>query len=284
MAMEDLELVARGVVEGALHGLHRSPYTGFSVEFDAHREYQLGDDLRYVNWNLWARTDRLYVKQFKADTNLNLYLMLDTTGSMLCDNGPTAKWQYAARAMAALSFLALNSRDATGLCLLHGGVHGFVPPFVRPGQFREIAAALEGAAPRGQGNVGAALDEALQLCRQRGIVLLVSDLLDHEDEIMAGLNNFRYYGHEVIVVHLLDPWEAELPERGQYEFEDLETGERIRTHVEPLRDAYQHTVSGWQQRLKRRCEDSGIDWIACETSDPLRDLLIEYLLKREQLF
>jgi len=283
MALEDLELVARGIVEGALHGLHQSPYVGFSVEFNAHREYQLGDDLRYVNWNLWGRTDRLYIKQFKSDTNLNLYLLLDCTASMLCANGPTAKWRYGARALAALAFLALNTRDATGLFLLQSGLEEFVPPFVRPGQFHEILALLERARPRGPTNLAKALAETSQLCRRRGLVVVVSDLFDQDEGILGALRHLRHHGHDVIVVHLLDPWEADLPESGQFEFQDLETGARLRTNVEPLRTAYRRAVADWRDRLQRRAEDAGIDWLSCETSAPLRDVLINYLLRRSRL-
>jgi uncharacterized protein (DUF58 family) len=284
MAMEDLELVARGVVEGALHGLHRSPYLGFSVEFDAHREYQPGDDLRYVNWNLWGRTDRLYVKQFKSDTNLNLYLLLDTSASMLCRHGPSEKWKYGARALAALAFLALNSRDAAGLYLLHDRVREYVPPYVRPGQLHEILSLLQNAEPAGTTDLGRALDETMHLCRRRGLVLLVSDLFDRDQAIRDALSSLRYAGHEVILFHLLDPWEQELPETGQYEFRDLETGAKVQTNAASLRESYNRAVSSWRSRLKRHCDDTGIDWVPCLTSDPLRDVLINYLLKRARLF
>jgi len=285
MAMEDLELVARGVVEGALQGLHRSPYPGFSVEFDAHREYHPGDDLRYVNWNLWGRTDRLYVKQFKSDTNLNLYLLLDVSRSMLCEHGPAAKWQYGARAAAGLACLAVRVRDAAGLYLLSDRVEAHVPPYVRPGQFHEILATLESAAPVGRTNLGQALDQVLHLCRRRGIVVLISDLFDEDEAaVFSALNTLRYWGHEVILLHVLDPWEAELPERGDYEFLDLETGEKIQAHVEWLRESYQRLVSDWRSQLKHRCEETGIDWVPCRTTDPLRDVLIEYLLRRSVMF
>ena len=284
MTMEDLELVARGVVEGALQGLHRSPFIGFSVEFDAHREYQLGDDLRHVDWNLWARTDRLHVKQFKADTNLHLHLMLDTSASMLCGHGPSEKWRYGARAIAALAFLALRFQDAAGLYLLDRAIQNHIPPRLRPGQFHEILALLENAAPSGATDLGQALEEACQLCRRRGLVLLVSDLFDREEAIMHGLEHMRHYGHEVIVLQVLDPWEAALPEHGQYLFRDLETGETVPADVTPLRAAYSAALDEWQGGIRRRCENAGIDWMCCQTRDPLRDVLIEYLLKRSRSF
>ena len=280
MAMENLELAARGIVEGALHGMHRSPYLGFSAEFDAHREYAPGDDLRYVNWNLWGRTDRLYIKQYKADTNLNVYLLLDISRSMLCDHGPDRKWRYAARIMAALAFLALNSRDATGLFLLGDGIENVVPPVVRPGQFHEILAVLERLQPRGRLAVRRAFDETLQLCRRRGLVVFISDLFEDDDALFRGLDNLRHAGHDVLVLQLLDPWEAELPDSGQFEFEDLESGERMKIHAAAYNAEYRKTVAAWRGAWQQRCEGSGIDWLSYQTNEPLRDMLIDYLLKR----
>jgi len=280
MAMDDLELVARGVVEGALHGLHRSPYLGFSAEFDAHREYQPGDDLRHVNWNLWARTDRLYVKQFKSDTNLNLYLLLDCSGSMGCAHGPAPKWRYGARAAAALAYLSLLARDAPGVFLIGGGVRDHVPPKVRPGQLREVAALLEQAPVHGRSSLAQELDEVLQLCRRRGILVLISDLFDETDAIFRGLNNLRFYGHEVILLQVLDPWEERLPPQGQYEFRDLETDERLRTDTAAVGEAVHRDVALWQHSLQQRCIESGMDWLATTTRAPLADVLINYLLRR----
>jgi uncharacterized protein (DUF58 family) len=280
MAMDDLELVARGVVEGALQGLHRSPYLGFSAEFDAHREYQPGDDLRHVNWNLWARTDRLYVKQFKSDTNLNLYLLLDCSASMGCAHGPAPKWRYGARAVAALAYLALLARDAPGVFLIGGGVRDQVPPKVRPGQLREIAALLDQAQVHGRSSLALELGEVLQLCRRRGIVVLVSDLFDDVEAIFRGLNDLRFYGHEVILLQVLDPWEQHLPAYGQYEFRDLETDVRVRTDVATIREGVQRDVAAWQQDMQRRCTEAGFDWVTTTTREPLGEVLINYLLRR----
>ncbi len=280
MAMEDLELAARGIVEGALHGLHRSPYLGFSAEFDAHREYRPGDDLRHVNWNLWARTDRLYVKQFKSDTNLNLYLLVDCSASMGCAHGPSPKGRYGARAAAALAYLSLLARDAPGVFLVGGGVRDHVPPRVRPGQLREIAALLDRAPMEGRTRLAAELEEVLQLCRRRGIVVLISDLFDDMEGVFRGLDNLRFYGHEVILLQVLDPWEEQLPEQGQFEFRDLETDERVRTETGAVRDAVHQEVAAWREDVHRRCLDAGMDWFFTTTQDPLADVLIRYLLWR----
>lgn len=285
LAMDDLELVARGVVEGALHGLHRSPYIGFSAEFDAHREYEPGDDLRYVNWNLWARTDRLYVKQFKSDTNLNLYVLLDASRSMLCTNGPYPKWAYGARAAAALAWLSLRERDAAGVFLLSDGIREYVPPRVRPDQFREIQSVLRQAPEVAGGtNLAQSLEEALHLCRRRGIVVLISDLFDEDEDLLRAVDTLRYYGHEVIVVQVLDPWEHELPDSGQYEFHDLETDEIIRAHAPAIRRSCKAAVEEWRRGMTRRFDESGVDWLVCTTADPLADLLVNYILRRAEMY
>ncbi|MCK5804868.1 MAG: DUF58 domain-containing protein [Lentisphaeria bacterium] len=282
LAMDDLELVAHGVVEGALHGMHRSPYIGFSVEFDAHREYQHGDDLRYVNWNLWARTDRLYIKQFKSDTDLNLYILLDTSRSMLCKHGAYPKWAYGARAAAALAYLALHNRDAAGVFLLGERIRNHVPPRVRPDQFHEILALLEDADVSGGTSLAHSLEETIHLCRRRGIVVLISDLFDEEERVLRGLNDLRHYGHEVVVVNVLDAWEAELPPHGQYEFHDLESGEVLQTNAAEVRRGATEAVKAWRNRLRQRCVESGIDWLECTTDTPLSQFLVDYLLRRTE--
>jgi uncharacterized protein (DUF58 family) len=233
-----------------------------------------------VNWNLWARTDRLYVKQYKSDTNLNLYILLDTSASMLCRHGPAPKWQYGARAAAALAYLALQARDAAGVFLLGDRIGDYVPPKVKPGQFHEILAVLENAAPGGGTGLRQTLEETLQLCRRRGIVVLISDLFDSGESFFEGLDNLRFYGHEILLVNVLDPWEEHLPEYGQYEFRDLESGETIRANAAAIRRSAHENVTAWQAKIRRRCVDTGIDFLTVKTSDPLRDLLIDYLLKR----
>ncbi|MFM1550325.1 MAG: DUF58 domain-containing protein [Lentisphaeria bacterium] len=283
MAMENLELAARGIVEGAIHGMHRSPYIGFSAEFDAHREYMPGDDLRYVNWNLWGRTDRLYVKQFTSDTNLNLYLLLDISGSMLCAHGPSEKWRYGARAAAALACFSLRNRDAVGLYLLRDRVEAHVPPVIRPGQFHQILSVLGAAQPEGEVNLSKAFDDVLELCRRKGIVFLISDMLTNEDDILRGLVDLRVRGHDVTLLHLLDPWEADLPEHGQYEFTDLESGDRVFAHVDAVRQTYNDVVDRWRTGLERRCQQHGIDWVTCTTADPLQDIMVDYLMRRPRL-
>lgn len=280
LAMEDLELVAHGVVEGFMEGRHRSPFIGFSVEFDSHREYQQGDDIRYINWKLYARHNRLYIKQFNADTNLNLHLLLDVSGSMACDHGPTTKWRYASRAVAALTHLGLRGRDAVGLTLLGDGVMDHLPPRTRGEQLQQVATMLVNASPGGGTGLGRALDEAAKLCRRRSLLVLFSDLFDAEEDLFGALDQLRYHDHEILVFQLLDPWERDLPDDGQFRFIDLESDEEMVADARVVHDAYQHQVDGWLTRIRRGCEDRGIDWVCCSTADPLQNILVDYLAKR----
>jgi uncharacterized protein (DUF58 family) len=286
MAMDDLEMVARGVVEGALHGLHRSPYLGFSSEFDSHREYRPGDDLRHVDWTVWARSDHLQIKQYQADTNMNMYLLLDHSPSMLASNGPSPKWQYAARAAAALAFLALQGRDGAGLCLLHDTVSRHIPPRVRPGQLNSILALLRDppAASGTPANLAKAIETAAALCRRKGIVILISDMFGDDPAVLRNLATLRSMGHEPVVIQILDPWEAELTSSGQYELIDLESGERFKVSSAELQSAYRKEFNTWHDSLRHEAATMGIDWITIRTDEPLRNLLVDYLLKRKRLY
>ena len=184
--LDNLELRARGIVEGFMHGLHRSPFVGFSVEFASHREYAQGDDLRHVNWKLFARTNRLYVKQFDAETNMNLYLLLDVSGSMDCRSKGISKLEYGAALAAALAHLALKQHDAVGLILLADEVMAHLPPRARPHQLQEILRVIDNTKPRQTASTARAFQQAAELCKHRGIVVILSDLFDDLDALDAG--------------------------------------------------------------------------------------------------
>jgi uncharacterized protein (DUF58 family) len=269
MAIEDLSLAAQGIVEGALQGLHRSRLRGHGAEFDSHREYQGGDDLRYLDWNLYARHGRYFTKQFQADTNLHLYLLIDATGSMGMKRGTVSKFRYAARAAAALALLTRRTRDAAGLYLLRAGIAEALPPRCRSGQFDDIIAMLEATAPSGAADVGAALEAVIETCRRRGMVVLFSDFLDQEETLMRGMRILRQQGHEVVAVQTLDPWECALPEHGDFEFADLETGQTLKTGTQDIRDSYARAVADWRERLARECRAAGVHWVSAITSEPL---------------
>ncbi len=280
MALDDLEIIAHGVVEGALNGLHRSKFIGFSNEFDSHRDYQIGDDLKHINWNLWGKTDKLFIKQYESDTNLNLYIFVDQSASMLAKNAGHTKWAYAARATAALCYLAMKSRDASGVFLLEKQMNHFMLPAVKTGHFQDIVAMLQRSEVQGDFNISDVIEKMAPLCKKKGIVILFSDLFDKEELLFHHLEYFKLMGHEVIVFQILDPIELSLPESGEYEFEDLETGRKIRANAEELRKSYEQALNAWKEKFKRKCQEIDVDWITISTDSPLKQILIEYLNKR----
>lgn len=284
MAMDDLELVAQGVVEGALSGGHKSKFIGFSNEFDSHRNYILGDDLRHVNWNLWAKTDRLYVKQYEAETNIHLYLLIDQSRSMLAQNGSTSKWQYAARAAAAVAYMSLRNRDAVGLYPLQVDMQEFLPPMVKTGHLQQLIAILEASNVEEEVNLQSILSKLPDLFNRRGIVVLFSDLLDNEDELIECLDRFKQDGQQVIVFQTLDPLELSLTDiKNQIELIALEGGKKRRLNVKQIEKNYRLVVDRWQQKIKERLKGIGVDIVTTTTNDPLKNVLIDYLLKRTNI-
>jgi uncharacterized protein (DUF58 family) len=278
--LEDLELIARTAVEGFLQGLHRSPYVGFSVEFASHREYLPGDDLRHLNWKLYGRQDRLYVKQYDAETNLDLHLLLDWSGSMGTRSGRPGKKRYAACLAAALAHLALHQRDAAGLTLFAGGVLEHLRPRARPDQLDEVLAALTRTPLRPRAGSARVLHEVAELMPRRGLVVLISDLFYDTAEVFAGLDHFRFLGHDVLVLQVLDPLERWLPLEGAVRFHDLETGEELVTEADAVRPAYQAALGRWLDELEQGCRAREVDRVALTTDEPLARALGDYLARR----
>jgi uncharacterized protein (DUF58 family) len=278
--LDNLELRAGGIVEGFMQGLHRSPFVGFSVEFASHREYAQGDDLRHVNWKLFARQKRLYVKQFDAETNMNLYLLLDISGSMECQSLGLSKREYGATLAAALAHVALKQHDAVGLVLLADEVVAQLPPRARPHQLQEILRVISTTKSRKTSSTARAFQQAAELCKHRGIVVILSDLFDDLESLMQGIDRMRFSRHEVILFHLWDPWERDLPLEGHYRFHDLETGEVLLTQAESVRDAYRDAVEAWRKELEKECRNRGVDRIEIKTDDPLDQALLDYLVRR----
>jgi uncharacterized protein (DUF58 family) len=282
LAIEDLELAARGIVEGTRAGAHRSPLAGPSCEFEAHRPYHPGDDLRHVNWNLWARTDQMFVKQYRTDTNLQLYLVLDASGSMGTHNGPSLKSAWAARLAAALAWVALSSGDAAGLALLRDGVVAHIPARVEQGQWQRILAVLGAASARGRADVAAALDQVIHLASRRGIVAYLGDLFDDEARTLLALATLRARGHEVVVLHLLDPWEEELPDHGDWRLSDLETGETLEVSAAAVRERQRAAVARWRASLHERCQAEGIEYAPCRTDGSIIETLLRLIESRRR--
>lgn len=279
-----LELRARALVEGTLHGLHRSPYLGMSVEFASHREYAPGDDLRHLNWKLYARHDRLYVKEYDADTNLNLYLMVDASASMACANTGRTKLHYAASLAAALAHLALGQHDAVGLIVYADKVLDHLTPRARPTRFDEVLAALSSVEVQPAADTARALHQAAELLGRRGIVVLLTDLFGDLPAVVGGLDHLRFGNHEVIVFQIMDPFERDLGVDGSIRFRDLEDGDSLVTQPEGIREAYRRVVDDWRQSLERECRQRAIDRVELTTDDPPDAALLNYLIRRAKTF
>jgi uncharacterized protein (DUF58 family) len=282
--LESIQLRARSVVEGFLHGLHRSPYVGFSVEFSSHREYVPGDDPRHVNWKVFARQKRLYVKEYDAETNMNLYLLLDVSGSMECANTGHSKLQYAASLAAALAHLALKQRDAVGLTLFADSVVTHLPPRAKPQQLDDILLAIVSNRARPASDVPRALHQAAEMASRRGMVVILSDLFDDVRSIAGGLEHLRFRNHEVLIFHILDRWERDLPLEGNIRFQDMETAEEIVTRADGIEEAYRKAVGQWRAALDAECRGRSIDRVELTTDAPLDQALLNYLVRRSKSY
>jgi uncharacterized protein (DUF58 family) len=280
--LEGLELRARSVVEGFLLGLHRSPYIGFSVEFASHHEYVPGDDPRHINWKLYARQHRLYVKEFDGDTNLNLHILLDVSGSMACESLGRSKLYYSATLAAALAHLALRQHDGAGITLFAEHVVASLPPRAKSHQLQEILGVIANAIPQAPTDASRAIHQAAELCRKRGLVAVISDCFDEIPRIMDGLDHLLFLNHEVVLFQVLDPWERDLPLEGNVRFRDLETGETLTTMSDGIRDGYCQAVRQWLADLDRECLSRGIDRVELTTNDPLDRALLDYFERRSR--
>ncbi len=275
-ALGGIEVVARGVVEGFLSGLHRSPFRGFSVEFAEHRPYQPGDELRYLDWKILGKRDRLYVKQYEEETNLRATLVLDISRSMHwkgnAERGLT-KLEYATRLAAALALVLLRQRDATGLIAFDDAVRSVVPPRARSGQWHQVVRALAALEPGGGTAAEPALRRVTALLRRRGMVIFVSDLLVERDLVLTALRYLRHRGHQVTVFHIMDPAEIELLGPAEARYVDPESGDSVVASAAALRREYRATVDRVVAAWRRACRSSGIAYHRVTTETPFGQAL-----------
>ena len=270
-ALGGIELVAEGVVEGFLSGLHRSPHRGFSVEFAEHRPYQPGDELRYLDWKVVGRRDRLYVKQYEEETNLRATIVLDVSRSMAWSGAPDrrlTKFDYATRLAAALALVLLRQRDATGLIGFDDEVRCVIAPRARPGHWRVLVRALLDLAPGGGTAAEQALSRVTGLLRRRGLVVFISDLLVDRDLVLLALRYLRHRGHQVAVFHLMDPAEQDLEAAGQARFVDPETRDGVVASPRDLRREYRATVERVVAAWRRALRSGGIAYHHVSTATP----------------
>jgi uncharacterized protein (DUF58 family) len=285
-ALGGLEFVARHVVEGFLAGLHRSPHRGFSVEFAEHRMYQPGDDLRYIDWRMYGRSDRYYIKQFEEETNLRAYVLLDVSASMAWTSAPgelPPKLWYARQLAACLSLLLIRQGDSVGMMAFDTALRAHVSPRGGRRHWHELLRTMGALEASGRTDAAPALRDLTGLLRRRGLVVLLSDLLVDPDATRLALRFLRHRGHEVLVFHLLDPGERELPGVGEARFVDPETGEELPVRAADVRreyrEAVEHAVAEWRAELM----PYGIEYVLLGTDEPLAGGLRAYLRKRERL-
>jgi uncharacterized protein (DUF58 family) len=275
-----LELKARTIVEGFLSGLHRSPFKGFSVEFAEYRQYMPGDDLSTIDWKVYARSDRYYVKKFEEETNLDCHLMLDVSGSMAYGSRAMTKFEYGQCLAAALAYLMTRQRDAVGLMAFDENIVNMLPASSRPGHLRAVLVTLDRLRLGRETHMTRPLTQLCDALTKRGMVVLISDLLDDPDDVIRGLKHFQFRGADVIVFHVLDPDEIEFPFDRATRFEDLETDEEIMAVPRIVRSHYLKAIGGLIERYKRDLGAAGIDYLLLSTSMPLEMALLSYLSTR----
>jgi len=291
--ISNMELRARLIVEGFITGLHKSPYHGFSVEFAEHRPYNPGDELRHVDWKVYGKTDRPYVKQYEEETNLRHYVVLDTSASMRYKHAAAlSKLEYSAYLASALHFIMARQRDATGLIAFDEAIHTLRPPKSTQGYVRELLATLEriSTASKEPAKTSAAtvLDEVAERIGRRSLVVLITDLFENIGEheaLLNALRHLRYRGHEVLVFHVL---ESETERQFRFpdvpmQFVDMETGEEMTLQPSQLRANYAEAVATFTSRFRDRCRERNIDFIELDTSEPYSTALMAYLNKRQRL-
>jgi uncharacterized protein (DUF58 family) len=278
-----MELKARTVVEGFLSGLHRSPYKGFSVEFAEYRQYLPGDDLSTLDWKVYARSDRHYVKKFEEETNLEAHLLLDTSASMAYRGAaPMSKLEYGCVLAASLAFLMNRQRDAAGLIAFDDRIRFRLPAGSRRGHLHALMLALEQMRAGSVSNVGRPLHQLAEALTKRSLVVLISDLLDDPEPAVRGLRHLKFRGTDVIVFQLLDPNELTFPFRGAAKFRDLESEEEVIADPSAIRKAYLRELAGLTLRFDRELRGAGIDFVQLDTSQPLDFALLAYLAARQR--
>lgn len=277
-----LEIRARYIVEGLTSGLHRSPYFGQSIEFREHREYTTGDDLRHVDWKVWGKQDRLYVKRYEEDTNLRTTLVVDGSASMAYGSGAMTKRDYATTAAAAFAYLLLRQHDSVGCVVFDESVRHEVPQRTGRRHLTTLSRALESQSPRDKTDIGEVLARVARNNRRRGLTVIVSDLFCDTDAFSAGLATLRKIGHDVVVLHVLDDDELDFSFRGPMRFEGLETEQTIDCNPRALRKAYNNAMEAFLSRVRRACSANAVDYTLTRTSEPLDAALMAIITRRLQ--
>ena len=281
--LDSISMRAKMVVEGYIIGQHRSPYHGFSVEFAEHRSYEPGDEVRHIDWKLYGKTNKLYVKRYEEETNLRAHLILDTSKSMDYASGKVSKLQYGSYLLAALSYLMISQQDAAGVVLFDESIRSFIPPKSTPSHLNTLLNVLDVEKPGTDTKIEPVLHEMAERINKRGLVIIISDLFDEPDSIMNGLKHFRHSKQEVILFHILDRNELEFDFNSRTKFVDMESGEEITTDPWHVRNDYKNLIKNLQDYYKSQCRLNLIDYVPLFTDDSLDKGLNKYFNKRQKL-
>lgn len=279
--LQGLGLVARRAVEGYVSGLHKSPYHGFSVEFAEHREYSPGDDIRHVDWKVWSKTDRLYLKLYEEETNLLTYLLLDTSQSMAyASEGNVSKLHYARMVAASLAYMVLHQSDAVGLSTFDNHVGRVLKPSGQASQLNEIISLMDKTPGDEKTDLTRVFHDLAERSKRRGLIVVLSDLFDDPQRVIAGLKHFRHRRHDVVVFHILDPAELTFPFQKTTEFVGLEEMGRVMVDPLTIRQAYQQEINEFIEAIRRGCRVADVDYVQLLTDQNLAVPLSSYLLAR----
>jgi len=275
-----LDLRAKHVVEGFLSGMHRSPFFGQSIEFRQHREYVPGDDLRHVDWKVWARQDRLTIKQYDEDTNMRVNLLVDVSNSMNYGRGVFSKFEYAATIATSLAWMVLKQQDAVGCLTFDDAVRSRTSTSSQRLQLNNIADTLNSTTPNNKTNLQSIFADAAETFPRRGIMVVVSDLFGDVEETLKGLRMLRQRGHDVMVFHVLDEDELEFPFTGSSRFVDMESETKLNCNPKALREGYLEAINEFLDEIRRGCAKASIDYALVSTSEPMDAALAQFLSRR----
>jgi uncharacterized protein (DUF58 family) len=280
--IQALELKARRTIEGLVSGPHRSPLQGVSVEFAEHREYVPGEDVRHLDWKLFGKTDRLFVKRYEQETNLVCNLVLDASQSMAYASGNISKLRYGAQVAACLAYLVVHRQDSVGVAFVDDEVTQFVPAASTPAQLTQLLHLLALVDPQPKpGRLAAALDDLAERFRKRSLVVVVSDCFDDPERVLTALRHLRHRRHEAALFHVLDPAELDFPFRDVTMFKGLEALPQVLADPRGLRAAYQEAFGDYRKKLEVECRTAGVDYVLARTDRPLDQFLFEYLAARQ---
>lgn len=281
--LKRIDLKARLVVEGFLTGLHRSPYKGFSQEFAEYRSYIPGDELKRIDWKLYAKTDRFYIREYQEETNLKAYILIDASGSMQYASKKTTKLEYASLLSASLAYLLIKQRDSVGLSIFTDRLNTYIPPRSTPLHLRVILQAIDKITPLGDTNLANTFHQLADKIKRRGLVVIISDLFDNKTNVISALKHFRHKKHEVLVFHILDPNELDFNFNQPLILKDLETKKEVTLDPRVIQKQYQRTIHQYFSDFKIQCLKHAVDYNLITTNTPLDRALFEYLQKRSRV-